>query len=153
MQNLEWHSKGDLLVFVLQESPIDTVKAKNMGTNPANGALVSFEGMVRADEHNGTLVSDLLYIADKPTVMTEGEKIIQEALSQFAITQAICIQRVGQLKIAETAVWIGVWAPHREEAFKGCRYIIEEVKKRLLIWKKEFFNDGTKAWVHGPNNQ
>jgi len=136
-------------MFILQETPIDTLKAKNMCNNPANGALTSFEGMVRADDHKGRQVSELLYIADTPACLAEGEKIITEALSQFSITQAVCIQRIGQLKISETAVWIGVWAPHRDEAFKGCRYIIEEIKKRLLIWKKEFYADGSTAWIHG----
>jgi molybdopterin synthase catalytic subunit len=136
-------------MFILQESPIDPVQAKNMCRNPANGAVVVFEGMVRADEHNGSCVSGLLYIADSPACMAEGEKIIAEAKSQFSITEAVCIQRIGQLKTTETAIWIGVWAAHRDEAFKGCRYIIEEVKKRLLIWKKEFYSDGTKAWIHG----
>jgi molybdopterin synthase catalytic subunit len=134
-------------MFILQEDPIDPVKAKNMCRNPANGAIVIFEGIVRADEHQGNTVSELLYIADSPACLAEGEKIIKEALSQFSITEAVCIQRIGQLKTTEIAVWIGVWAAHRDEAFKGCRYIIEEIKKRLLIWKKEFYSDGTKAWV------
>lgn len=136
-------------MFLLKEDPIDPVKAKNMYNNPANGAIVIFEGMVRADEHKGSAVNELLYIADTPACMAEGEKIINEALSQFTISEAVCIQRIGQLKTTETAVWIGVWAPHRDEAFKGCRYIIEEIKKRLLIWKKEFFADGTSTWIHG----
>jgi len=136
-------------MFILQESPIDTSQAKNMAPNPANGALVTFEGVVRADKHQGRVVNELLYIADTEAVAAEGEKIIKEALSQFSITEAVCIQRTGQLKTTEIAVWIGVWAPHRDEAFKGCRYIIEEIKKRLLIWKKEFYSDGTKAWIRG----
>jgi molybdopterin synthase catalytic subunit len=136
-------------MFILQENPIDPVKARNMYNDPANGALVTFEGTVRADEHEGSAVSELLYIADTASVVAEGEKIIIEALSKFSISEAVCIQRVGRLKTTETAVWIGVWASHRDEAFKGCRYIIEEIKKRLLIWKKEFYTDGTKAWIHG----
>jgi molybdopterin synthase catalytic subunit len=136
-------------MFILQETPIDPVKAKNMCRNPANGAIVVFEGIVRADDHEGRVVSELLYIADAPACLAEGEKIIRETLSQFSISEAVCIQRTGQLKTTEIAVWIGVWAPHRDEAFKGCRYIIEEIKKRLLIWKKEFYSDGTKAWIHG----
>ena len=136
-------------MFILLETPIDPVKAKNMCRNPANGAMVVFEGIVRADDHKGSIVSELLYIADTPACMAEGDKIIKEALSQFSITEAVCIQRTGQLKITEIAVWFGVWAPHRDEAFKGCRYIIEEIKKKLLIWKKEFYTDGTKAWIHG----
>jgi len=136
-------------MFILQTSPIDPVKAKNMCHDPANGAVVIFEGMVRADKHQDRVVSELLYIADNPSCMAEGEKIIKETLSQFSITQAVCIQRIGQLRITETAIWIGVWAAHRDEAFKGCRYIIEEVKKRLLIWKKEFYTDGSNTWIHG----
>jgi molybdopterin synthase catalytic subunit len=137
-------------MFILQENPIDTQKARNMcGDLAKNGALVTFEGTVRGDEHKGSTVSGLLYIADSPACLAEGEKIINESLSKFAISEAVCIQRVGQLRTTETAVWIGVWAAHRDDAFKGCRYIIEEVKKRLLIWKKEFYADGTKAWIHG----
>lgn len=136
-------------MFILQETPIDTSQAKNIAPNPANGALVVFEGIVRADKHQGRAVSELLYIADAEAVLAEGEKIIKEALAKFSITEALCIQRIGQLKTTETAVWIGVWAPHRDEAFKGCRYIIEEIKKRLLIWKKEFFSNGSSTWIHG----
>lgn len=136
-------------MFILQEIPIDPVQARNARQNPADGALVTFEGTVRADAHEGSQVSELLYIADTVSVQAEGEKIIAEAISQFAITEAVCIQRTGNLKTMETAVWIGVWAGHRDDAFKACRYIIEEIKKRLLIWKKEFYADGSKAWVQG----
>lgn len=136
-------------MFILQENPIDISKARNMYQDTANGAFVTFEGMVRADEHKGSTVSELLYIADTPACLAEGEKIIAEALSKFSIHQAVCIQRIGQLKTSETAIWIGVWASHRDDAFKACRYIIEEVKKRLLIWKKEFYTDGSKVWIHG----
>ena len=137
-------------MFILQESPIDVFFARNMCRHPAHGALVSFEGMVRSDTHDDAQVSGLLYIADNTSVAQEGEKIIKEALCLFPITEAVCIQRVGQLKTLETAVWIGVWAPHRDEAFKGCRYILEEIKKRLLIWKKELYTNGSSAWIHGP---
>lgn len=137
-------------MFILQENPIDPIKARNICRNPANGALAIFEGMVRADEQQKRMVSELLYVADSPACLAEGEKIIKEALSIFSITEAVCIQRIGQLKTTEIAVWIGVWAPHRDEAFKGCRYIIEEIKKRLLIWKKEFYTDGSNTWIHGP---
>ncbi|MDE1920694.1 MAG: molybdenum cofactor biosynthesis protein MoaE [Candidatus Omnitrophica bacterium] len=136
-------------MFILQESPIDVAQARNMYRDPADGALVIFEGTVRADQTHDRAVSGLLYIAEAPAVLAEGEKIIKEATTGFLIHDAVCIQRTGQLKTTETAVWIGVWAPHRDEAFKACRYIIEEVKKRLLIWKKEFYTDGSKSWIHG----
>jgi len=154
MQNLKRDSESNVLIqmFILQETPIDLQYARNICQNPANGALTSFEGIVRADKHNEARVSELLYLADQEACMSEGGKIIKEALSQFSLTDAVCIQRIGQIKVGEAAVWIGVWAPHRDEAFKGCRYIIEEIKKRLLIWKKEFYNDGSNSWIHGSEN-
>jgi molybdopterin synthase catalytic subunit len=136
-------------MFILQETPIDPLQINSMTRSSNNGAVVTFEGIVRADKREERVVSELLYIADAPVCIEEGEKIVKEALSKFAINEAICIQRVGQLTPTETAIWIAVWAGHREEAFKGCRCIIEEVKKRLLIWKKELFTDGTSTWVQG----
>ncbi|MDO8675489.1 MAG: molybdenum cofactor biosynthesis protein MoaE [Candidatus Omnitrophota bacterium] len=140
-------------MFILQESSIDIASFKNTGANDADGALVTFEGIVRADQHGSGKVSVLQYIADTPACTTEGKKIMAEALSLFPVTRAVCVQRVGKLNVGETAIWIGVWASHRDEAFKASRYIIEEVKKRLLIWKKEFFADGTSDWVRGCQHE
>ncbi|MEI7999188.1 MAG: molybdenum cofactor biosynthesis protein MoaE [Candidatus Omnitrophota bacterium] len=139
-------------MFILQENPIDLTKARSSSLNPNNGALVSFEGIVRNDEHQNTKVTALLYIADAPLCLEEGNKIVKEALSRFNINDIICIQRTGKLNVGETAIWIGVWAPHRDEAFKACRYMIEEVKERLHIWKKEFLNDGLSLWAYGTQS-
>ena len=137
-------------MFAIQQNLIDIDSLRASRKNSANGAMASFEGIVRSDKHKDKKVTSLLYIADDAACIAEGEKIIREALCQFPVSDAICIQRTGQVNAGETAVWIGVWAEHRDESFKGCRYIIEEIKKRLLIWKKEFFNDGTSQWVYGP---
>ena len=141
-------------MFILQENPITLSQTKNTLPNSTNGAFVSFEGIVRNDKNQNNeaclpdrQVSSLLYIADSLECIAEGEKILNEALKLFPLNNAICIQRIGQVSVGEAATWIGVWASHRDEAFKGCRYIIEEIKKRLLIWKKESFSDGTKTWV------
>ena len=136
-------------MFILQETPIDPVRPKNACVNSKNGAMVTFEGIVRNDQNKDRQVSALLYIADAPACIQEGERIIKETLSLFPVTDAVCIQRTGKLNTGETAIWIGVWAGHRDEAFKACRYIIEEIKKRLLIWKKEFYANGTSQWIHG----
>lgn len=136
-------------MFILQETPINVSQAKEHCKNTNNGAFTCFEGMVRADEINGSTVNSLLYLANNAECITEGNKIIAEAKSQFAINDALCIQRIGQLNTGELAIWIGVWSGHRDDAFKACRYIIEEVKQRLLIWKKEFTVDGQAIWAHG----
>ena len=136
-------------MFTLQQNPIQADQKNPSLPNSSTGACVTFEGIVRSDKHEGKKVASLLYIADDDACRAEGEKIIEEAISQFPISAAVCIQRIGQVNAGETAVWIGVWSGHRDEAFKACRYIIEEIKHRLLIWKKEYFTDGTSQWVRG----
>ena len=61
---------------------------------------------------------------------------------KFPHLQACCVHRSGLLEIGDCAVWVGVAAPHRDEAFKACRYIIDQIKLRLPIWKKEHYVDG-----------
>ncbi len=137
-------------MFVLQEQPIDLIQARSRGANPLHGALVSFEGIVRSDACGAPdrgVVNALLYVADQGQCVHEGKVILRETRAMFSISEAVCIQRVGKVNAGETAVWIGVWAAHRGEAFNACRHIIEEIKKRLHIWKKEFSTDGTSKWV------
>jgi molybdopterin synthase catalytic subunit len=136
-------------MFILQEQPITASQTRPDHPNTLSGALVTFEGIIRSDKKLDREVSSLLYIADQAECITEGEQIIREALGLFPITQALCIQRIGQVAVGESATWIGVWSPRRDDAFKGCRYIIEEIKKRLLIWKKENYTDGSQKWLHG----
>lgn len=138
-------------MFILQHDPIDLKRNSYVPINENYGAFVSFEGVVRADRNGNTEVASLLYLPDADNCIKEGQRIIEETHRLFDIKKAVCIQRVGQVAAGESATWIGVWSSHRDDAFKGCRHIIEETKKRLFIWKKEFFADGTSAWVRGAN--
>ena len=113
----------------------------------AAGAYTSFEGWIR-NVNEGQQVSRLEYEAYEPLAITEGEKVIREALEKFGVLHARCVHRVGMLEIGECAVWVGVASGHRDEAFKACRYIIDEVKVRLPIWKKEHYVDGHSGWVN-----
>ena len=70
------------------------------------------------------------------------------AIARFGVAHAACLHRVGELGIGELAVWVGVSAPHRHEAFLACRYIIDEVKQRVPIWKKEHYLSGDSGWVN-----
>lgn len=136
-------------MFTLQNQTIDIPMIKAAYTKPTYGALVSFEGLVRADQKNGQDVKALLYIADSTLCHQQGFKIIEETLSQFPIEQAVCVQRIGQVNVGEAAIWIGVWATHRAHSFNACQYMIENVKKRLVIWKKEILTDGSTKWIYG----
>lgn len=136
-------------MFQLTDQPINPETLRVTHRNTSTGALVSFEGIVRADKHQDKDILSLSYIADEPACIAEGDGIIQETFERFPISHALCIQRTGNVPAGETAIWIGVWSPHRDAGFKACRYIIEETKKRLLIWKKEHFKDGNSQWVRG----
>jgi molybdopterin synthase catalytic subunit len=90
----------------------------------------------------------LEYEAYAPLAVTEGEKILAEARQQFPHLHAHCVHREGLLEIGDCAVWVGVCSPHRDEAFQACRFIIDQVKVRLPIWKKEHYVDGNSGWVN-----
>ena len=111
------------------------------------GAYCSFEGWIR-NENDGQSVLRLEYEAYAPLALTEGEKILAEAAEQFPYLHAHCVHRTGMLEIGECAVWVGVSSAHRDEAFQACRYIIDQLKVRLPIWKKEHYVDGHSGWVN-----
>jgi molybdopterin synthase catalytic subunit len=115
--------------------------------DPAAGAYCGFEGWVR-NLNEGQSVLRLEYEVYAPLAISEGEKILSEALERFPHLQARCVHREGLLEIGDCAVWVGVSSPHRDEAFQACRYIIDQVKVRLPIWKKEHYVDGNSGWVN-----
>ena len=113
----------------------------------ACGGYVSFEGWVR-NHNEGREVSRLEYEAFEPLAVKEGERILAAAIQSFGVTHATCVHRIGDLALGEIAVWVGVSAPHRDEAFRACRHIIDEIKHRLPIWKKEHYVGGDSGWVN-----
>jgi molybdopterin synthase catalytic subunit len=114
------------------------------------GASITFEGWVR-DHNEGRGVTRLDYQAYVPLAQAEGDRILAEARQRFAIVEAHCVHRVGALVIGDLAVWVGVSAAHRGAAFDACRYIIDEVKRRVPIWKNEHYADGESGWLHPDN--
>lgn len=126
---------------------IDTGDLQRSLANHAAGGYCAFEGWVR-NENEGLEVERLEYEAYEPLVIAEGEKVLAEAMAQFPHLEARCVHRVGLLELGDCAVWVGVAAPHRDEAFKACRYIIDQIKVRLPIWKKEHYVNGDSGWVN-----
>ncbi len=100
------------------------------------------------NENEGQPVTHLEYEAFVTLAVREGERIIDEAVRRFGVSHARCVHRVGTLEIGDLAVWVGVSSPHRGEAFAACRYIIDEVKHRVPIWKKEHYVNGDSGWVN-----
>lgn len=137
-------------MFTLSSAPLNKLDLTSDLHNSAAGALVTFEGVVR-DHNEGRMTRLLEYQAYEALAGKEGAKILGEAQSQFKVIAARCVHRVGRLNIGETAVWIGVLAAHRAEAFRACEYIIDQVKLRVPIWKREFYEEGDSGWVNAPS--
>ena len=128
-------------------APIDPEKLRRELFDPAAGAYAGFEGWIR-NENEGHRVLRLEYEAYEPLAVKEGERVIAEAKDRFSLLHARCVHRSGLLEIGECAVWVGVSSAHRDEAFLACRYIIDQVKVRLPIWKKEHYVGGDSGWVN-----
>lgn len=133
-------------MFSIVSEKLDLSSLAEGFKHPAAGAFVVFEGRVRS--HNESeQVTSLHYQAYEALAVAEGSKILDEAIEKYELLECRCSHRVGHLVIGDIAVWIGVAAPHRADAFAGCRYVIDEVKKRVPIWKKEQLETGSAHWV------
>ncbi len=133
--------------FRLTTEPIEPFRLESELENTVTGALVTFAGRVR-NRNEGRDVLHLFYEGANEIASTEFEHIETEARSRFEIEDIRCAHRIGKLELGEIAVWIGVSARHRGAAFDGCRYLIDELKQRLPIWKKEHYADGDSGWIN-----
>lgn len=133
--------------FALSEQPLDVEPLRIALRSPHAGAFAAFEGWVR-DHHAGRAVTGLRYEAHASLAAAEGERILGEALARFDIVDARCVHRVGDLAIGDLAVWVGASAAHRDPAFAACRWIIDEIKSRVPIWKHERYAEGNARWLH-----
>jgi molybdopterin synthase catalytic subunit len=133
--------------FRLSETPIDAGAQRLSLEDPAAGGCVTFEGWVR-NHNEARAVTRLDYQAYGPLAEDEGEAILAEATTKFALRAVRCMHRTGSLAIGDLAVWVGVSADHRDAAFAACRWIIDEVKRRVPIWKNEHYADGESGWLH-----
>lgn len=133
--------------FTIADQPFDIAPLRERVLSTRAGAYASFEGWVR-EVNDGRPVSALTYEAYQALAEREGETILAEAMRRFTIIEAVAVHRVGRLQLGELAVWVGVSAGHRDAAFAACRWIIDEVKSRVPIWKHEHYADGDAGWLH-----
>ncbi len=136
-----------MIAFRFSKDAVDLATLRAELADPACGGFAAFEGWVR-NHNEGRSVQRLEYEAYETLALREGARIIEEARQRFAVPHILCVHRLGELQIGELAVWVGVSAPHRDEAFRACRYVIDEVKHRVPIWKKEHYLDGDSGWVN-----
>ncbi|MEO6057128.1 MAG: molybdenum cofactor biosynthesis protein MoaE [Gemmatimonadales bacterium] len=129
----------------LTDQPVDLGSLFAAVQSPERGGVASFVGLVR-DHHGGRAVLRLDYSAYGPMVEAECGRIVAEAESRWPVAVALR-HRTGSLAIGEAAVAVVAASAHREDAFAACRYVIEEVKRRVPVWKREHYADGTVTWV------
>ena len=133
--------------FRISATAIDVAALQAALRDPRAGACASFEGWVR-DHNDGRPVEGLHYEAYMELAQAEGAAILEEALRRFDLVDAACVHRTGDLAVGELAVWVGASAAHRDAAFAACRWIIDEVKARVPIWKRERYAGGQADWLH-----
>jgi molybdopterin synthase catalytic subunit len=134
-----------MIVGFLTEHPIDLASLIAEVQSPERGGIACFIGAVR-NHHDGRPVERLEYTAYGAMAETELARIAGEIRSRWPVSVALQ-HRIGRLAVGDTSVAIVAAAAHRDSAFAACRYAIEEVKRRVPIWKQEFFQDGTVEWV------
>lgn len=133
----------------LTTEPIDVGSVARRFVPVGCGATVSLDGYVRQfTKKRETLY--LVYEAYQPMAISEMEKLIAKAHSQFEVENIGIVHRLGKLEIGETSVVISVAAPHRRAAFEACEWLIKELKRTVPIWKKEVYADG-ETWIEGES--
>jgi molybdopterin synthase catalytic subunit len=112
-----------------------------------DGAALAFEGIVR-NQTRGRKTLYLDYEAYEPMALQEMEALASESLSKFQVRDVAIVHRLGRLQIGETSVLVAVASAHRAAAFDACRWLIDTLKRKVPIWKKEYFEDGA-VWADG----
>lgn len=133
-------------MFLLKSSPLPPPADLLPQVDHACGGVVTFEGRVR-DHHEGRAVTALEYEAYEALAQAEGDLILAEASARFAPVRVAAAHRHGRLDLGEAAVVVVAASAHRQEAFAACRWVIDAIKERLPVWKREHYADGTCAWV------
>jgi len=122
--------------FRLSDAAFDVAPLREALLHPHAGAYASFEGWIR-DHNDGRRVLGLHYEAYVQLAEAEGARIVEEAAWRFAVVDVQCVHRTGDVAIGDLAVWVGATAAHRDAAFAACRYVIDEVKARVPLRKRE----------------
>jgi len=126
---------------------IDTSAVLAEVASAHNGAGVLFVGTVR-EMNDGRDVTGMEYTAYREMAERELRDVVREAASRFGTDDIVVVHRIGSLDVGEVSVAIAAAHPHRGSAFDAARYVIEELKQRVPIWKREHYLDGTREWVH-----
>lgn len=145
MMNPAQHEGGQWIELVT--SPIESDSLIEFVRGSDSGAVILFLGTVR-EFTKGRRTLWLDYDAYPEMALRQMREIAEEAISRWPISRLAIIHRLGRLELSETSIAIAISSPHRKEAYDASEHLIDELKERVPIWKKEHWDDGTQEWVH-----
>lgn len=133
-------------MYEVVETPIDLQTAYDRVRDDSFGAIVVFAGVVRKRSDDDRDVSGLSYEAYGAAAVSEMQRIGAEIEARWSPCRVAMTHRTGSLAIGEPSVAVAVGAPHRSEAFAACQFAMDELKRRVPVWKKEHYTDGSAQW-------
>lgn len=142
---------GEAFISALSPTPLRVGPLIYALCSPDIGGVASFVGVTRArraDDDPRVTVA-LEYQAYAPMAMQEMDALLREARERWSASSAIAVHRIGVVPAGEPSVVVGAATPHRDEAFVACRWLIDELKARVPIWKCERYADGSREWSEG----
>lgn len=134
--------------IVLTNDRLDARAIREAATDPAAGAVVLFEGCAR-NHHEDRAVEELAYEAYVPMARAQLEAVAAEASARYGLLKVLVHHRLGEVPVTEAAVVVATASAHRAEAFQAAAWIMDEIKARVPIWKRERYQEGEAAWVEG----
>jgi len=145
-----WVCRGDVMgTFSITDEKIDGHALLEEVRCASAGAVVTFEGRVR-EENDDRSVESLSYEIYPELARTTAEEMMDEVKSEEDVERVAIATRTGSLQVGEASIWIAVSAAHRKEAFRTCEWLIDEIKQRLPVWKKEVYENGEETWINQP---
>ena len=138
------------MLIRVTEEVLRTDEAAEAVASPEAGAINLFLGVVR-NNNLGRQVNHLVYEAYPTMAEKVMREIAEEAQERFGLLDCAVLHRTGRLEIGETSLLIAVSAGHRGESFEGGHWLLNQIKKRVPVWKKEVWEDG-EEWIEGPES-
>lgn len=133
----------------IQQEALDPAAILESDVNPGDGSDILFCGRVR-NNSRGRNVLYIDYQVYPEMAVREMDKIADEAVIKWNLNRCVIVHRYGRVMPGESSIVILVSSPHREESYVSSKYIIDEIKKRVPVWKKEYYDDGTE-WIGDRN--
>jgi molybdopterin synthase catalytic subunit len=130
-------------------TPLDVSAAVSFVQDGAAGGIDVFLGTTRDEaHHDGRALLALDYEAYEEMALAQMKRLADEARGRWPVSKIALLHRIGRVEIAQPSVIVAVSTPHRAQSFEACRYLIDQLKTDVPIWKKEVWSDGSGTWVH-----